>query len=79
MDISDSQFLIDLRGRVLANKEANRPAKEGISDEEQRRFLALLRPARTLAATTTGKASARKTKQPIAPMSDADVDDLFGK
>lgn len=75
MNIEDSQFLLDLRQRVLANVAAGRPAKTGVSDEENRRFLALLRPART-AAVSTKPASA--SKKAVSPMSDADVDALFG-
>ena len=76
MDISDSQFLLDLRQKVLENKEKGVPAKTGISDEEQQRFLALLRPARS-AATETKEKAARSKKAPVTPMSDADVDSLF--
>lgn len=74
MNIEDSQFLLDLRQRVLANVDANRPAKTGVSDEENRRFLALLRPARTAAVGTKSTSS----KKPVTAMSDSDVDALFG-
>jgi len=75
MEISDSQFILDLRQRILANKAAGLPAKTGISDEEQARCLALLRPARAAAASYEKKSSSRKT--PVKPMSDSDVDSLF--
>ena len=75
MDIETTQFLLDLRRKVQANREAGRPAKEGITDEEHIKFLALLRPARS-SATEPGekKASSRKTN---IPMSDAEADALF--
>lgn len=76
MDISESQFLLDMRGRVLANREAGRPIEEGITDEEQKRFLALLRPART-AATAVKPAGTKAKSGPVTPMSDDDMDSLF--
>lgn len=76
MDISETQFLLDMRSKVLANREAGVPAKTGLSDEDQARFLALLRPARS-AATEGKEKSSSKRKGPVKPMSDADVDSLF--
>ncbi len=75
MNIEDSQFLLDLRSRVLANVEAKLPAKQGISDDEQRRFIALLRPARS--AAVSGGTKSAKTKKAVTPLSDSDVDALF--
>lgn len=76
MEISDSQFILDMRQRILANKAAGLPAKTGISDEEQQRCLALLRPARS-AATAPSEKKTSSRKGPVKPMSDADVDSLF--
>jgi hypothetical protein len=75
-NIVDAQFLLDMRQKVLANKEAGLPAKTGISDEEQTKFLALLRPARS-AAVTSGEKKPSSRKASTVPMSDADVDSLF--
>lgn len=75
--IENAQFILDMRKKVLENREAGRPTKYGISEEEHRRIMELLRPARSAAVSSGDKKKSSSRKGPVKPMSDDDVDALF--
>ena len=74
MTPEEANFCSDLRMRVLSNKEKGLPAKEGISDEEMKKFISLLRGARSSASQASAK---RKASKQVTPMTPDDLKKLF--
>lgn len=60
MDIDQIQRVNDLRARMLANKENNLPADDGITREELRDAIAALQTHRTSALDTASKKGRKK-------------------
>lgn len=75
MDIADSQFILDLRRRMQANRDAGRPEGDGIERDELKRMLNILRSGR--ATMTLRQPAKAKTKTPAAAFSDNELNDLF--
>ncbi len=76
MDIADSQFILELRRRMQANRDAGRPEGEGIEREDLKRMLNILRSGRAT-MTLRQPSAAKKTKAPVAAFTDAELNDLF--
>ena len=74
MTPEEANFCSDLRMRVLANKEKGLPAKAGISDEEMKKFIALLRGARSSASQASSK---KKAAKQVTPVSTDELKKLF--
>jgi len=70
LTIEEAQMLTDLRSRMLANIQAGKPAFDGLTTEEYRRALDIVRENRS-AAAKAGEAKkvregTRKKKDPLA-------------
>jgi len=74
MEVADSQFLSEINLRVTRNKENGKSLREGITDPEYERFLAILRPNRQSASSTATKTGGKKK---VEPMADNDILNLF--
>jgi hypothetical protein len=77
MDIADSQFILELRRRMQANRDAGRPEGEGIEREDLKRMLNILRSGRATMTLRQPSAAKGKTKAPVAAFTDAELNDLF--
>jgi hypothetical protein len=75
MEIADTQFILDLRRRIQANKDSGKPEAEGIQAEDLRRMLVILRASRTTMALKNPAARTPKTKGPS--LSEEDLKSLF--
>jgi hypothetical protein len=75
MTVEDSNFILDLRTQVAENKAAGKKARDGISEEDEKKLYALLRGGRASASIKAAEKKTRTKKPP--PLSDEEVANLF--
>ena len=69
--IEQAQKIADLRQRMLNNIAQNKPAHEGITEEELTIGIELLRQNRAISGAKGGKARAKKAEEASAPTKEA--------
>lgn len=76
MDIDDQRFLIDMRQKVLKNKEQGLDVRAGLSDEDIQKAVRLMAAGRA-SASVNAETKAKSTRKTAAPMSDDELKNLF--
>lgn len=71
-----AQFIVDLRQRIQANRDAGRPEYEGIEREDLQQVINILRSNRAVAGSKA-RSNTSKSKEPIAGFNDDELDSLF--
>lgn len=70
-----AQFIVDLRLRIQANKDAGLPEHTGIERDDIKRFVSIIRQNR---ANAPGPAKVKaNARGKVAPASDQELKDLF--
>jgi hypothetical protein len=77
--IAQSQRIVDLRQRMLANVANGKPSSEGITPDELREAINGLRANRMVAGARGGNAKAQKATKADTPASAETVKALDGK